>query len=279
MQPPYAYLASLGQITAIDTINKTLKLKTNKIIYHDNEIKSKDSVILLQLDVSLASIQKDSLNISINNIKIGDSATVVSYTESLKNIKPNNVYENIESLVQRLPKPIPIDEVYLTNLESKKLINKPQTDNLKAVNKHTLILKITLWIMFICMLYLLIPILIFRYYIIRSKLVSNYEQKAYWQYTAWGFYLHQLGFKRGDLTSLEYSINIIDKYFDTSYSSFIHCYLKLKYAKQEVSELDIKTLSQFWQNNLPKIKNKISVIQRFKAFLRPLRSLSYYNRF
>src|SRR5690606_31264362 len=83
LQPPKAWLAADGVITMVDTVNKIVAIETGRLVYHDVEYTIQES-LPLQLDMKVAAIRKDSVDIPMSLVKSGDSATAVSYAEVFK---------------------------------------------------------------------------------------------------------------------------------------------------------------------------------------------------
>ena len=278
MQPPHAWFASEGQIVAIDTLKRTVKLKVGQILFHDKEYRTKEKSAEMILDVQMANIQKDSVNINLNQVKVGDSATAVSYADALKKMQDGLPNENAESIITKMPSPAPMDDVYI-----KKTPEQIKEEQLLQSQKEipfswkAFLLKIVGVVLILLFLFLSIPTLIFNYFKIRSQIVKPIEQKAYWQYRAFSFYMHQLGFFRSAITPLHYAKSIVDAGFGTSFTNFMNVYLKMKYTGQKISATEQTTIEAFLQENLKIIQRKTTFKVRFLSFLRPLRAITFFN--
>jgi len=279
MQPPHAWFASEGEVVAIDTLKKTLKLKTGQILFHDKEYKVKKGGAEVLLDVSIANIQRDSINISLSELRIGDSATAVSYADALKKMEDGRNGATAEEIIQRLPMPAPMDDIYVKkSLEQEKEEQFMQQKAEKPFSFRLFLMKIGIVFCVLLLLFLSIPSLIFAYFKLRAKRAKSPEKSAFWQYTALGFYLHQLGYFRGDNTPLYYAQHIIDVHFDTNFSAFMNSYLKMKYTGQKFSPTEAEKCRSFLWLSTKKIAEKISSRDRFLCFLRPLRSITFFSK-
>lgn len=277
MQPPHAWFASEGQIVGIDLQKRTIKLKTADFLFHDKEYKLENTAREIVLDVSIANIQKDSVNIDLSKVRVGDSATAVSYAEVLKKMEASGDDESPFALLERMPKLIPIDDVYLKKTPEQ--IKEEQLKNAIAASTFS-------WKLFfircgivsgiLLLLFLLIPVLILAYYKWRAKTATVPEKQIYWQYRGLGFFLHQLGYFRGNVTPLFYAQHVVDVHFKTNFSSFMNTYLKVKYTGKALSQEEYGKIKYFMPQAMQQIKTKIPTKSRLSAFLRPLRAFTFY---
>ncbi|HTN17162.1 MAG TPA: transglutaminase-like domain-containing protein [Chitinophagaceae bacterium] len=278
MQPPHAWFASEGEIVAVDTLRKTVKLKTGQILFHDKEYTAKQGGAEVLLDVSIANIQRDSVNISITQVKPGDSATAVSYAEVLKKLPDGQPGASAESILARIPSPLPTDDVYLKKTPQQvkeELLQQQKAEQPFSYRKLLLTTGLVI-LLFLCFFFT-IPSLILAWYRFRSRNAATVEHRAYWQYRGLGFYLHQLGFYRGAQTPLRYAADTIDARFGTPFTRFMNVFLKTKYTDRKLSAADATTLAVTEQQTIQQIKAQIPAGKRLNAFLRPLRSFTYLN--
>ena len=278
MQPPHAWFASEGQIVAVDSVQKTVKLKFGQFLFHDKEFKLDPSGTEMLLDVSLAAIQRDSVNVNLNQIRIGDSATVVSYAELFKKMPEAGADESALDVLKRISLPAPIDDVYLKKTPQQikeELLQKEKP--LKAFSLKQFLLYSCIIIVGLILLFLSIPFLIFNYFKIRAIRSKTVDNKAYWQYRAFSFYLHQLGFFRGNNTPMYYAQNIIDRQLSTSFASFMNIYLKMKYTGQKIQATEAPLIHHFLEKNIRIVQGQCKATMRFISFLRPLRAINFFN--
>ena len=279
MQPPHAWFASEGQIMAVDTLKKLIKLKVRQVLFHDKEHKVANAAADILMDVSIANIQRDSVNISLNQVHVGDSATAVSYADALKKLEGGKANESVESIIGRMPVPTPIDDIYLKKTPEQIKEEQLQKATIaKPFSIELFLIKIGIALLALLLLYLSIPILLFSYYKVRVRTAKMIEEKAYWQYLTLSFYLHQLGYFRGDLTPLNYAKNIVDNQLDINFTMFMNSYLKMKYTGQKLNMLEQQMVSSFLDKGLVIIKTKIVFKDRLIRFLRPLRSITFFNK-
>ena len=275
MQPPRAWLAADGVIEAIDTLNKSLTMKVKHIVFHDKEYKM-DSAATMQMDMSVAGIYIDSVEVLLSELKKGDEGTAVSYAMALKNMSERKG-ESGNRLAARIPSPTPVDEVYLKRKDTAKPEDKPRKEAPKktmSANELLKILGITLAI--IILLMLLLPTLIYRYYVMRHKSAKADGPRSYFGYRAAGFYLHQVGIFRGHQTPMQYASRTIDPKMGTNFTGFMNVYLKQKYAKQELNTVERKITEGFLRPFIAKVKTVVPFKTRLAGFMNPLRTISFF---
>lgn len=278
MQPPHAWFASEGEIIAIDTFKKTMKLKLGQVLFHDKEYKVKKGSATILMDVSIANIQRDSININLNQVRVGDSATAVSYADALKKMEEGRNGEAAEEILQRMPSPAPMDDIYLK--KSPEQVKEEQLLQQKAEKPFSFrlfFIRMGIALFALLLLFLSIPSLIFAYFKLRAKRAITPENSAYWQYSALSFYLHQLGYFRGTNTPLHYAQHIIDVQFGTNFSAFMNSYLRMKYTGQKFTSTEANQYRSFLSLSTQKIAGKIPFRERFLCFLRPLRSIAFFS--
>lgn len=275
MQPPHAWFASEGEIIGVDTLKKTLRLKTAQILFHDKELHDAKAQELV-LDVHIATIQRDSVNIELKQVRPGDSATVVSYAEALKNMADPAPGESITSLLARMESPVPIDDVYLKKrLEQ---IREEQLQQQKAATPYCyrcLVLKVLVVLLIGVLLFFALPAMVFGYLRWMAGKAATPERRAYQQYLAFGFYLRQLGYVRGTRTPLQYAKELVDPEFGTNFASFMNSYLKVKYAGQKLNTHEATFVASFLDRALQQIRAKVPAKKRTLAFLKPLRTFAW----
>lgn len=275
MQPPKAYLAGDGTIDAIDTAKKTVSLNLSRMVYHDKEYKLMPSLKVV-LDLSVASITKDSVDIPLSSLVIGDSATAVSYAEAFKNLKPAG-NEDAAQLVGRFPVPEPIDELHVKlSVKAKQQQDLLKEEKEQKTDWKAILLGALISIGFLLLVFLLLPRLIYAYYRFRYASAGSKGQKAYWAYRSAGFYLHQLGYFQGDKTALQHA-QIVDQQLPTHYTAFMLPYLKLKYAKQELNASEQATVTQFLPAFTRDVKKAVPWNQRAARFFRVFRAIAYFG--
>lgn len=275
MQPPKAYLAGDGLISAIDTVKKIAGFRLSRMVYHDKEYRL-DKPVEVNLDLSIASLVKDSIDVPLSELHVGDSATAVSYAEAFKDLKPSMAEQGAE-LIKRFPDPEPIDELHI----KKSVQGNQKQDNLKEEKE-----KGTDWKMIligsaisaglILLLFLLLPGWIYAYFRIRYKTAGNEGRKAYWAYRSASFYLHQLGYFKGTMTALQHA-QFVDSKLNTRYTAFMLVYLKMKYAQQALSTAEQSTVAQFLPGFIPQVKQRIPVGKRFGDFFKVFRAIAFFG--
>lgn len=274
MQPPRAWLAADGTVAQIDTLQKLLKLQVKHFIFHDKEY-NLDHPTTVVMDMKIAAIRRDSMEIPLKDITIGEMATAVSYAEAFKKLEIRS-NENAPALIARFPTPAPIDEVYLKAKPEEKTIQKPKTEKPTTPLSVEKLIAISLTILAtLLFLFALLPSFIYHYYYLRFSNAKPIA-KPYWTYKATTFYLHQLGYARGQQTPLQYASSTIDPLFGTSFTTFIHIYLRQKYASLPLSAQDLTQANSSFKPFITKVKAHIKPSIRIISFLNPMRSIGYF---
>jgi hypothetical protein len=274
MAPPQAYLAADGVVTEVDTAKKTIRYKVHRFSLHDKEYRLAPTDAVL--DVHIAAIRRDSIDIPLYSLRPGDSITAVSYAEAFKNLKARDG-ESAEATLRRLPDPEPIDEVYLRRHTQEKAEQPSLPPKQQAEPDYWKVLYAVAGIVAgLLVLFFALPAVIFAYLRLRAKGSKHTEGKAYWSYRAAGFYLHQLGFPRGRSTPMQYAREQIDPALGTSFAAFMNVYLKLKYAKQQPTAAEAASVHDFLPSFFAHVRARLKPGRRLGAFLKPMRSLAFF---
>ncbi len=107
------------------------------MIFHDKVFELKDPV-RLDMDVSLATINKDTGTVTLGEVKKGMEITAMSFSEQIKNIIPADSNSSQE-IFYKLPKPAPIDEITILDTEKEKQQKKETKKEKKSLNLITLL--------------------------------------------------------------------------------------------------------------------------------------------
>lgn len=275
MQPPKAWLAADGLIAKVDTINKIADFISNRMVYHDVEYKL-DEPATMQLDLRIAAIRKDSITVPLAMLKPGDSATAVSYAEVFKKLRPERGMTGT-SLLKKFPAQIPTDELYvkLSPKEEKEKLEKIQ-DLPKATDWKRILFIVLFVLAAVALFILLVPRIILLQYQLRHQWSGNKGRRAYLAYRTASFYLHQLGFIRGQLTPLQYAQQI-DKTLNTSFVSFMVPYLKLKYAGRALTDTEQQQLGQFLRGFMRQVRTAVPFKKRWWRFFHVFRAIAFYG--
>jgi transglutaminase-like putative cysteine protease len=271
-----AQFVSFGKVTDIDTVKKKMSMQVTKMIFHDKVFELTESV-KLDLDVSIATINKDTGIVSLSDVKKGMEISAISFSENIKNIIPldSNSSKEIFSL---LPRPVPIDEVTILETEKEKLQKKEVKKEKKEFSLMTV-----LWISLavfggIVLLVLSLPWLIYRWFRFRASQHHDVNRKAYWSYTSAMFKLNQLGFARNERSPLQFAGENIDPQFNTDLASFVRVYLKTKYSTQPLTSSEENIVNSFYSPFNKTINSRIPFKQRFNKFLNFYRTINYFTK-
>lgn len=275
MQPPKAYLAADGVIVKVDTLKQRATLSFAHFVFHDKEYDLPQPQQLV-MDLSVASIQKDSVFIRLQDVQDGDSATAVSYAEAFKNLSARG---SATTVAGKFPDPASVDELhikkqYQDNQQTEAPKSKPQ----QSTDWRQLLLGLGLAVLLIAILLLLWPQLVLWYYKVRYRLASSDRTKAYWAYRCAGYYAHMTFRPKTEETYQQYARQV-DWQFGTGFSRFMTIYQKLKYSGQQLSAEEKLELNGFLPAFLTRMRRQQSFGQRLKAFLKLFRSIGYFGMF
>jgi hypothetical protein len=275
MQPPRAWLAAEGTAISIDTAKKIIAMQVKSFVYHDKEYKL-PQISRANMDVHIAQIRRDSIEVPLSDVVKGEAITVVSYADAFKTLEAK-ANESGATLMNRFPDPEPIDEVYVKRKDTYKKDAAPKAEPKPvATSFRKIVIEAIAIVAGILLLFLLWPSILLAYYKMRANGAKSSSQKAYWVYRTATYYLHQLGFSRGLRTPMQFAREVIDPALGTSFASFMNIYLKDKYAKQPLNEREVKMVDEFLPAFFATIRQKIKWNVRTLNFLKPLRAISFF---
>src|SRR5665213_2886986 len=113
-----ALFVTHGRVTEVDTLKKRVDMSVSQMIFRDKTFDLKKPAVL-DMDVSLATVSRDSGQVSLSELRRGNEITALSFSEQFKNIalKDSNSYEEI---FQKIPIPAPIDEIQIIDSTQEK---------------------------------------------------------------------------------------------------------------------------------------------------------------
>lgn len=273
MQPPMAFLSADGIVTGVDTVKKTISYKVHHFTLHDKEFRLPAHEAIL--DVHVAAIRRDSVDVPLASVLAGDSITAVSYADAFKSLIARNG-EQAEAVLGRFPEPEPVDEVYLKRKPNQRKDEPPVVQKKEEPVNFKRIFYIAAGIAAgLLVLFFALPAIVLAYYRTRARNAKTGE-KGYWTYRAASFYLHQLGFFRGRRTPMQYAREAIDPTLGTTFTSFMNAYLKVKYAKQPLTSSEIERVTVFLPQFFTQVVSRIPLNKRTGAFLNPLRTIAFF---
>jgi len=274
-----AYFVADGIVTDIDTVNKLMKMDVNRLLFHDKdyEIPPGGGTQNIETDVSLATVSKDTGTVTLSAIKDGMHVTAASYAEALKNIEPED-NDSMQSILKKVPKPVPIDEIKIIEPESKELQKKKATEAQPQPIDWISVLWVTLAaIAGVALLVFLTPTFIWFYFNATARNAKEEKSKAFNTYRAVMYYLNQLGYHRTNLGPDEYA-GMIDKKFNTSFNRFTKVYQKLKYSSLALAENEQQLVQTFYKPFASSIRKQVPFKRRFGKFLNIYTTISYFNQ-
>ncbi len=269
MQPPKAVVVASGNLIDIDTALGLLQLQTNHFLYKEKEFKNVNEK--LSLDISKSKIWFDSLQISASELKPNDYVTSVSYNQDYGSLPANS----LETILNKLPKPLAIDEVYVKK-KKQKVTEDEKSEEENMPSGLLFLLKILLLVLFVLLFILSLPYLILKGYALRFKRSSTNREKSYRLFRYTSFYLNQLGYEQKNKTLAEYAKNDIVPEFKNDYDRFAHLHQQIKFSSIEPSQDALRFLDTYYSTFTDNIRQKTTFKERLKKFINPRRAFMYF---
>ncbi len=276
LMPQKAYLVADGKAVSIDTVAKRVTMKVKKLLYHDQDYETELPKDML-MDVSIASVSKDTGEARLSDVKPGTDIVSVSYAERLKDIEPSPL-DTLGSILAKIKKPVPIDEIKIMETELEK---KARQQKAAIADKPFDWVK-ALWIAlgviggFLLIVFSL-PWLIWQYLNTRAKKTADANTKAYNVYTASMYYLNQLGTQRHRQSPQQFAEEA-DKKFGTSFNTFTNVYQQVKYSKMPLSEKQQLLVADFYGPFKKQIRTTLPLKTRISRFLNIYNTLHYFTK-
>ena len=270
-----AWLVANGKVTSIDTVKKLVAISMNKMVYWDDPYELVHNVPVT-LDVKIAKFTKDTGVAALSDVKIGNEIVAVSYAEAFKKLPPREDDSAI-GIIKRFPDPAPVDEVKIMADDEAKKDEVKKEEPTEPFNWQR-----TFWITvgtigFLLLLVFSLPWLIFRYLHAKAKSSNgDLKQQAYNKFIASTYYLNQVGYNRGEKTTLQFAKEIVDPTFKTQFTPFMNTYLKTKYSSQPLDGYDEKIINAFYPKIWQDVKGQLPVKTRFPRFLNIFRTVQFF---
>jgi hypothetical protein len=276
MNTQQALMVADGQALSVDTVAKRVTMKVKKMLFHDENVPAPEAEDLL-MDVSIASITRDTGSARLSDIKSGTDIVAVSYADALKNIMANET-DNLASLIVKLPKPAPVDEIKIMESEQqKKERQEKQAQETKPFDWVKAIWIGLGVIGFLIVLLFALPSLIWLYFNGKAKGTTDARTKAYNTYMASMYYLNQLGITRENESPQQFAEGV-DKRFGSSFNSFTNIYQKIKYSTIPLTGREENVVQNFYSPFKQQVRNAIPFKQRLAGFLNVANTLQFFTK-
>lgn len=270
-----AWLVANGKVISTDTVARRMRMQVTDVLYWDQPWHPKMPQEFT-LDISMARVLRDTGQVGLDALLPGTDVVAVSFSEVFKELPPEEG-EKWESLYKRWPAPLPVDEIKIIAPEEEKKAAAPAT----VFSRFSLI-DMAKWLGGIAGILLLgallFPLACYRWFSYRAKRAGSTTAKAYYNYMASLLYLHQLGFKRREMTPLEFAEQKIDPAFGTELASFIRVYQKIKYSRHPLSEAETFIIQQQHPAFVQQVKKQVPFKKRFARFLNAGATLEFFTQ-
>ncbi|MEO7311400.1 MAG: transglutaminase-like domain-containing protein [Chitinophagaceae bacterium] len=270
-----AWLVANGKVETIDTAKKLMRISMSKMVYWDDPYELTHNVPVT-LDVKIAKFTKDTGVAALSDVKIGNEVVAISYAEAFKKLPPRED-DSAMGIIKRFPDPAPVDEVKIMSDDEVKKDEVKKEEPSIPFNWQR-----TFWITlgsigFLLLLVFALPWLIFRY--LHAKATSgngDLKQQAYNKFMAATYYLNQVGYNRGEGTTLQFARDVVDPTFKTQFTAFMNTYLKTKYSSQPLDGYDEKIINAFYPKIWQDVKGQLPAKTRFPRFLNIFRTIQFF---
>lgn len=271
-----AYFVADGMVTSVDTITKRIKLDVKRVLFHDKDYET-DAAKNIELDVSVASISRDTGTVALSAVKKGMHITAASYAEALKNLKAND-NEAFDAVIAKVPMPAPIDQVKIIEPESKQQQKAKENEKQEEPLDWIKILWLSLAVIGgAALLLLMTPWFIWLYFNAAARNAKDTKSKAFNSHRAVMYYLNQLGYSRINTGPNEYAANI-DRKFNTGFVSFSNVYQKLKYSSLSLTTKETETVQNFYSLFIQTVKKQVAFKTRLSKFMNIYNTIAYFTQ-
>jgi transglutaminase-like putative cysteine protease len=281
LDPQTAWFAGSGKVLTVDTVRKSAQFLVEKFICFDKEYKP-EKPFNLKLDLSLAEILRDSLKIKIRDIIEKENGLALSFTFTDEVVQNRLTTGSLETIIKNIPNPFPTDQLRLTSDKKEEQTATKKEHTKTGAKKYSSLLTIILILILLAILLTLavlsLPYFIFTVYSRRAKRIEIPENEAYYPYRAAMFMLCQLGYIRKKLTPLQYAGQVIDSEFGTAFEAFTATYLKVKYARQELTNEDRQRILTFYVPFKQAVMSKIKLKKRICSFINIYNTLEFFTK-
>jgi protein-glutamine gamma-glutamyltransferase len=269
-------LVANGEAVSVDTTAKRATMKVTKLLYHDDDIPGVQPQNLF-MDVSIATITRDTGAGRLSDIKPGTNIVAISYAEVLKNIEANEM-DSVGSVIRKIPKPTPIDEVKIMETEEQQKERKKLESKTAQPFDWIRALWITLAVILgFVVLVFASPWIVWQYLNAKAKDNKNPRANAYNIYNASMFYLNQLGFIRDNQSPQQFAEHV-DKNFESNFNRFTNVYQKIKYSTTPLTSNEESLVQGFYEPFKFKVMDKVPFKTRFSRFLNIYNTLHYFTK-
>jgi transglutaminase-like putative cysteine protease len=277
LDPQKAWFAATGEVLNVDTVKNLIRFNMDKLVYFDKEYVL-DSPSVLKLDVSLATLYRDSIHVKPRDVKNGDKGLAISFTRTDDVVESKN--NSITSVLKNLPSPVPVDEFRIEVKKNEQKTPETSVDKNSEKTHNLWIALITIAAILLVALIVIfsIPYIIYLLYARRARHISDPKKEAYYPYRAAMFLMYQMGYFRNELTPLQYAGQVIDKNLGTSFEAFTATYLKIKYANQELTSEDSQRILTFYMPFEQAVKVRINLKKRLLRFMNIYNTLEFFTK-
>lgn len=270
-----AYLVADGHILSVDSTTKKLQMSVDKLLFHDQNFET-TRPDTLTIDGAIAQVSADSGSVPFSALRKDMHITAASFAEVLKNMTANP-QESLSSVLKRVPKPTPADEIKIIEEETEQAPHKNMFEYIKPVNWLSVLATILIIAAALIVLLFSMPWLIWQVLHSRAKKQKATAQTAFNKYRAALYYLNQLGYSRNHKGPGDYARQT-DGMFGTSFYTFSNVYQKLKYSNQPLTAQEDAIVQQFYVPFIKTVKKQVPLKKRIAAFLNIYNTIHYFTQ-
>jgi protein-glutamine gamma-glutamyltransferase len=246
------------------------------LLFHDKDYETEVSKNI-ELDVSLATVSKDTGTVPLSAVKKGMHVTAASFAEALKNIEAND-NDSMLSILKKVPNPVPVDEIKIIEPEVKEQQKKKENIAQQQPIDWIKVLWIALAVIAGSTLFVFItPWFIWQYFNSTARNAKDTKNKAFNSYRASTYYLNQLGYSRTNYGPNEYATKI-DRSFNTGFNRFTSIYQKLKYSSVALTQQEQQIVQTFYNPFISAVRKHVLFKTRVGKFLNIYNTIAYFKK-
>ena len=260
-----------GLITVVDTISKRMEVRVDQMIINDNGIALDSTQVMdMNFDVNQAKVFAGDQPISLKNVKLGDTAVMVSFDYKLGRIRNKKQNEDIKDYIKLFPDPVTIMEVYVPKIEEDTLGEDLKEEHESLIETITdWSIYILIFIFLLVLILLCLPITYFWWLSKKAKQKASITSLSETNYKNALFLLNQMGLPRGFQTPMIYARDVVDPKFGTRLETFVNLYQQLKYSDIELTNNEVEFIKGFHSEFNQKVLSQYSKSEQFFNFIKP----------
>jgi hypothetical protein len=203
--------------------------------------------------------------------------TAASYSESLKNLSSNDA-DSMKSVLAKMPKLIPIDEIKVLEPESQAQEKKKEAEqSARPIDWIRVLIVSLLSILWLVLMVFITPTFIYWWYRYSAATEKEPAKKAFKVYRLTMYYLNQMDYYRTNMGPRQYA-KYIDGTFNTDFEKYSNIYQRLKYGPGELSPQETTYVNSFFKQFRGKVTSRIPYLKRRMKFYNIYNTIHFFTQ-